>query len=167
MIRLQGSGLRWLKVFHLIAVSCWLGGAVSLLSLYFLKKGVTDGNVLYGINQSIHHADIAIIVIPGALGCLFTGLIYSLFSNWGFFRQPWLIVKWIITVAAILFGTFCLGPWETTMMELSGELGIAAMKNAEYLHNQKMNLIFGTAQALILAITICISVFKPWKKSKA
>jgi uncharacterized membrane protein len=56
MPRLKAKGLKWLKGFHLIAVSCWIGGAVSLILLYFLKNNVTDGNVLYGINKSIHRS---------------------------------------------------------------------------------------------------------------
>jgi uncharacterized membrane protein len=164
MPKLTAKGLKWLKGFHLVAVSCWIGGGVSLILLYFLKNGVEDGNILYGINQSIHHVDIAVVVIPGALGCLITGLIYSSFSNWGFFKHGWLIFKWIVTVAAILFGTFFLGPWETVMMEISGKLGISSLNNPEYLYNQKMNLIFGATRILVLMVTIFISIFKPWKK---
>lgn len=148
----------------MIAVSCWLGGAVSLLLLYFLKRGVSDGSVLYGINQSIHHVDISVVVIPGAFGCLITGCIYSMFSNWGFFKQNWLIFKWIVTVGAILFGTFFLGPWETEMMYISGDLGLTALVDKDYLYNEKMNLIFGSVQCFILMMTIFISIFKPWKK---
>ena len=146
MRKLGAKGQKWLKGFHLVAVSCWIGGGVSLILLYFLKNGVEDGNILYGINQSIHHVDIAVVVIPGALGCLFTGLIYSSFSNWGFFKHGWMIFKWIVTVVAILFGTFFLGPWETTMMEISGKFGISSLGNPEYLYSQKMNLIFGATQ---------------------
>ena len=164
MPKLSAKGLKWLKGFHLVAVSCWVGGGVSLILLYFLKSGMEDGNILYGINQSIHHVDIAVVVIPGALGCLFTGLIYSSFSNWGFFKHGWMIFKWIVTVAAILSGTFFLGPWETTMMEISGKLGISSLSNPEYLYNQKMNLIFGATQILVLMVTVFISIFKPWKK---
>ena len=166
MLKLKADGLRWLKGFHLIAVSCWVGGALSLILLYFLKGGVTDGSVLYGINQSIHHVDMAVVVIPGAFGCLITGLIYSSFSNWGFFKHTWLIFKWITTVTAILFGTFFLGPWETKVMEISGKLGMSSLTDQAYLYNEKMNLIFGTVQCLLLMITIFISIFKPWKKSK-
>jgi len=167
MLKLSAKGLRWLKGFHLIAVSCWIGGAVALLLLYFLKNGVTDGSVLYGINQSIHHVDMVVVVIPGAFGCLITGLLYSTFSNWGFFKHNWLIFKWIITVAAILFGTFFLGPWETTMMEISGKLGISSLNDQSYLYNQKMNVIFGGIQCIVLMITVFISIFKPWKKKKS
>jgi len=167
MLKLSAKRLRWLKGFHLIAVSCWIGGAVALLLLYFLKNGVTDGSVLYGINQSIHHVDMVVVVIPGAFGCLITGLLYSTFSNWGFFKHKWLIFKWIITVAAILFGTFFLGPWETTVMEISGKLGISSLNDQSYLYNQKMNVIFGGIQCIVLMIIVFISIFKPWKKKKS
>jgi hypothetical protein len=63
----------------------------------------------------------AVVVVPGAFGCLATGSIYSSFSNRGFFKHNWMIFKWVVTVAAILFGTFFLGPWETNMMEISGK----------------------------------------------
>ncbi|MCF8095947.1 MAG: hypothetical protein K9J79_11375, partial [Desulfobacteraceae bacterium] len=129
MLKLKAKGLKWVKFFHMITVACWVGGGVSLLLLYFLKGGGTDGGVLYGINKSIHHIDIYVVVIPGAIGCLITGLIYSSLSNWGFFKHKWLIFKWIVTVAAILSGTFFLGPWETKMMEISGDLGIASLND--------------------------------------
>jgi uncharacterized membrane protein len=166
MPKLKAKGLKWLKGFHLIAVSCWIGGAVALLLLYFLKNGVADGGVLYGMNQSIHHVDMAVVVIPGAFGCLVTGLIYSSFSNWGFFKHTWLVFKWIVTVSAILFGTFFLGPWETNMMEISGKLGLSSLNDPVYLYNEKMNMIFGTVQVFILLTTIFISIFKPWKSKK-
>ena len=166
MPKLKAKGLKWLKGFHMIAVSCWVGGAVALILLYFLKNGVDDGGVLYGINQSVHHVDMAVVVIPGAFGCLVTGLIYSSFSDWGFFKHNWIIFKWVVTVAAILFGTFYLGPWEANMMEISGRIGISSLSNSEYLYSEKMNLIFGTIQGLVLMTTIFISIFKPWKSKK-
>jgi len=164
MIKLNTNGLRWLKGFHLIAAASWVGGVVSLMLLYFLKKGISDGGVLYGINQSIHHVDMWVVVTPGAFGCLSTGLIYSIFSNWGFFKHKWLVVKWIITIVAILSGTFFLGPWETGMLEISGKLGAAALRDPAYLYNEKMNFIFGVVQCFLLMLTLFISVFKPWKK---
>lgn len=157
MFKLKSQQLKWLKCFHLIAVSCWVGGAVSLMLLYFLKSGVADGGVLYGINQSIHHVDKIVVVIPGAFGCLVTGLIYSSFSNWGFFKQTWLIFKWIVTVSAIIFGTFFLGPWETTMMEISGKLGMSSLSDQAYLYNERMNFTFGFIQVLVLILRVPLS----------
>ncbi len=167
MPELKSRGLKWLKSFHLIAVSCWVGGAVSLILLYFLKSGVADGGVLYGMNQSIHYVDKVVVVIPGAFGCLLTGLLYSSCTRWGFFKHGWLTIKWIVTVGAILFGTFFLGPWETTMMEISGKIGAACLHDQNYLYNERMNFIFGSIQVLILIITVFVSMFKPWKSPAA
>ena len=77
-----------------------------------------------------------------------------------------MIWKWIVTVSAILFGTFYLGPWETEMMEISGKSGLAALGDASYLYNQRMNLLCGALQCMILMVTVFISIFKPWKKRK-
>ncbi len=166
MRKLGPTGLKWLKGFHLFTVCCWIGGAVSLSLLYFIKENPADGGVLFGINQSIHHVDMAVVVAPGAFGCLITGLLYGIFTRWGFFKHGWMIFKWILTVAAILFGTFCLGPWETEMMNISGKLGLGALKDAAYLYNQAMNLWFGALQALLLVVTLFISIFKPWKNNR-
>ena len=163
MYKLGTTGLKWLKTLHLVAVSCWVGGAIALLLLFFLKNGVMDGGALYGINQSIHFVDLKVVVIPGAFGCLLTGLAYGIFTRWGFFKQGWMIFKWVVTIGAILFGTFFLGPWETKMLEISAKLGLAALDNPMYLHNQFMHAIFGAVQTLVLILTLGVSIFKPWK----
>lgn len=164
MPTLGSTGTKWLKGLHLLAVACWIGGGTALVLLYFLKPGHdASGGVLYGINQAIHRVDMAVVVIPGAFGCLLTGLCYSLFTGWGFFRHGWLILKWTVTVAAIVFGTVCLGPWERTMMIRSGELGLAALRDPAYLRSEHLNLLWGAAQVAVLMVLVFVSIFKPWK----
>jgi hypothetical protein len=77
-----------------------------------------------------------------------------------------LIVKWAITIIAILSGTFYLGPWENAMLEISGKLGISALSDHAYLYNEKMNFIFGMVQCSLLIFALFVSIFKPWKKKK-
>ncbi|WP_338667565.1 hypothetical protein [Pseudodesulfovibrio methanolicus] len=163
MLKLGPGGRKWLKGLHLCTVACWVGGGVALILLYFLKSGVTDGGVLYGMNRAIHHVDSYVVVIPGAFGCLLTGLAYSLFTGFGFVKHGWVILKWAVTVSAIAFGTVCLGPWERAMMDISGRLGAGALSDAAYLHNERMNFIWGLVQVAVLAATVFVSVFKPWK----
>jgi uncharacterized membrane protein len=164
VLHFSPGGQRWLKGAHLLCACCWIGGAVSLLLLYFLKASVGSGAELFGVNRSIHFVDMAVVVIPGAFGSLLTGLLYSLCTEWGFFKHTWIVVKWVVTILAILFGTFYLGPWETGMMRISGELGLEALQNADYLHNQRMNLLFGALQLGVLIVTLFISIFKPWRR---
>lgn len=72
-----------------------------------------------------------------------------------------MIFKWVMTVAAILFGTFFLGPWEEIMMTISEKPGIASLGDSDYLYNQQMNIVFGSVQVTVLIITVFVSVFKP------
>jgi len=78
----------------------------------------------------------------------------------------WIAVKWLATVAAILFGTFFLGPWEEVMMEISGRLGILSLTDETYLQTQRMNIIGGFFQCALLLCLMFISVFKPWAGKK-
>jgi hypothetical protein len=82
--------------------------------------------------------------------------LYSI--NRSFFRYTWLVVKWIVTIAAILFDTFFLGPWETAIMDISDNIGIAALQDPSYLRNQQMNMLFCTLQLLLLLATVFISM---------
>lgn len=162
-MRLSTAGQKWLKGLHLTAVACWIGGGVSLLVLYFLKQGVDDGMVLYGVNQAAHHVDTWVVVVPGAFGCLLTGFAYSLLTGWGFIRHGWVIIKWVVTISAIVFGTICLGPWEEGMMAISGQLGMKAVTDVAYVYNEQMNFTWGLVQVSILMVTVFVSIFKPWK----
>jgi len=158
---------KWLKCFHLLAVTGWAGGAFSLLLLHFLRfKGFSSGNDLYGIDRASHLVDMGVIVILGATGCFVTGLLYSIFTNWGFFRHRWIMVKWIITIFCILFGTFFLGPWETTMVNISRELGNAALRDEKYISSMYLNFWFGLLQIILIIFVTFISVFKPWRRNQ-
>jgi uncharacterized membrane protein len=164
MLKLGARGQRWLKTLHLFAVACWVGGAVSLMQLHLLRlEPLPQGGALAGIDMAAHAVDMGVVVLLGAMSCLCTGLAYSVCTGWGFFRHRWLTVKWALTVAAIVFGTACLGPWETAMGEISARLGLGALSDPDYLWNRRMNLGFGLVQVLALVFTLWLSVFKPWK----
>lgn len=121
-----------------------------------------SGAELFAANSAVKLID-DFIIIPAALGSLLTGLLYSIFTHWGFFRHRWVTVKWVITVATILFGTFWLGPWLNGLTAISGATGLAALQDPEYLRLRGMNTLFGYMQLSLLIATVFISVLKPWK----
>ena len=49
------------------------------------------------------------LIIVGAVGCVLTGILYGLFTNWGFFRHRWITIKWLLTVLMVAMGIF---PWD-------------------------------------------------------
>ncbi|MBW1732303.1 MAG: hypothetical protein JRH08_19290 [Deltaproteobacteria bacterium] len=164
MKKLSGKGQMWLKGFHIFFACLWIGAAVCLtLMNIFLKAG--DGKVLYGINLSMKFID-DFIIIPGAMGSLLTGLIYSIFTGWGWFKHNWVIIKWVINIFGVIFGTFWLGQWVNGLVPISAAQGIGALSNQTYMHNKNMVLIWGTFQLCTLIFAVFISILKPWRRSR-
>ena len=94
---------------------------------------------------------------------MLTGLLYSIWTRWGWFKHRWITVKWVICVFGVVFGTYPLGPWLEGMMHMAGDEGLAALSSPEYRHNQGMLMIFGTFQGLTITFAVFLSTLKPWK----
>lgn len=163
MRKLTGNETRWLKVVHLLFVAAWIGGQISFLLIQTIKYQLALPEHQYGILAALKAID-DVVIVGGALGCLITGLIYSLLTPWGFFKFRWLTFKWTATVTLILFGTFFLGPWMNEMAAISAAEYAAAMINPSYIHDEKMNMMWGSLQFGINLMLVVISVLKPWRK---
>ena len=164
MAKMSARGQKWLKSFHVFCGCLWVGAAVSLnMGNLFLRP--SDGMELYGAALVLKFID-DFIIIPGALGSLLTGLIYSVWTNWGWFKHRWIAVKWFINVGGVLFGTFFLGPWLNSLPPLAREKGLAVLIDPVFVQNRNNLLIYGTVQMLTLIFALFISILKPWKKGK-
>ena len=165
MRKLTAGQMAWLKVFHLLFVGAWIGGQMSFILIQNVKYQLALPAHQYGIIAALKAID-DIVIIGGAVGCLFTGLVYSLATSWGFFKYRWVTVKWITTVLLILFGTFFLGPWINEMAYISANEYASALVNLNYLYDEKMNTAWGSIQFGINIFLVIISVLKPWKRLK-
>lgn len=161
MNKLTGTKRNWLKAFHIFFSGAWVGAALSMLTIGFLAGAPESGGELHGYAASVKLID-DYVIIASALGSLFTGLLLSWLTNWGFFKYYWIIVKLAVTVGAVLFGTFFLGPWVNAIEAYSAKHGLESLQNAWFLSRFRMNLGFGSVQALLICAMIFISVLKPW-----
>lgn len=164
MAQFSTTGQKYLKCVHLFFVCMWIGGGLSLVLLQW-TAAPSGGDELYAVNASMKLID-DFIIVPGALGSLLTGLLYSLGTNWGFFRHRWVVVKWALTVAQVLFGTFALGPWLNGNEAIAKAERALALQNPVFLHNREMNSLWGTAQVALLVVMVWISVVKPWRERR-
>ncbi len=164
MGNLNARGQRILKIFHLICAGLWIGGAVALSLMIAALGPALSGAELLGYDVARKFVD-DLIIIPGAMGCLLSGLLISVFTPWGFFKHRWVTVKWILTVACILFGTFVLGPMVNGQPPISLALGLEALTDPVYMANRDRNLLWGGLQVLLIFFMVAISVLKPWKKA--
>ena len=100
---------RYLKFAHLFFAALWGGGATTFVLLFCLfhpstaHEQITFSKILFYIDF--------IIVGPGAGGCLATGLIYSLYGNWGFFKFRWITLKYVINILFITYGMLVFLPF--------------------------------------------------------
>ena len=163
MKKLSSKGQRWLKTIHIFFACLWIGGVLSLI-LMMIFLNAENGLELYGIHVSMEFIDY-IIIAPGGMGSLLTGLLYSIFTNWGWFKHRWVIVKWCINLYGAILGTFWLGPWLNKMVDIVHSEGMAALSDQAYIHNKAMSLSFGSFQLLTLFLALYLSVHKPRMKN--
>lgn len=163
MYRLKKRGMQALKIFHLLGVSCWVGGAVAMILLNLYSAGATREGMLYGMNFSSHVVDMWVVVTLGLGTCAFTGLLYGLLAPWGFFRQRWVAVKWLVTAICFASGWLFLGRWEAVLLELSEAAGNAALREAAYTQVRALHLAGSLGQLALLVFLVALSVVRPWK----
>lgn len=164
MNKLSPKGTRILKIIHLIFAAMWLGGALGLT--FLLLDSVPDNSGAMFMRARAAQVVDDYIIIPGALGCLFTGLVYSIWTNWGFFKHKWVTVKWILTVAMILFGTFVMGPMVNGNVYLIEDIDLYNADNITYFKNVSNNITAGLFQITAMLFVFVISVIKPWRSKR-
>lgn len=154
---------RRLFVFlHATFSSLWIGGALSMLILIFLKQ-TNNGDQLLAYNTAVKLID-DFVIIGSANGVLLTGIILSWKTPWGFFKHWWVAIKFVLTIAMAVFGTVALGPWTNESVTLVQKMGIEAINNNQYQHMQQMQMIFGPLQFSMMLFLLYLTVYKPFKK---
>jgi hypothetical protein len=94
------------------------------------------------------------VIVPCSLAALLTGLVQSLGTEWGLFRHYWVLVKFLLTVVAVVVLLLHLPTMSRVAeMTLSGE-DFAALRIQLLIHAVGGFLVLFTATAL--------SIYKPW-----
>ncbi|WP_320171149.1 DUF2269 family protein [Maridesulfovibrio sp.] len=163
MRKLTPVEAKWNKTFHMLSACLWGGGAFAMVLLHSMFSPVS-GEALYGRDICLKIID-QYVVTAGAFGCLISGLIYALMSNWGFFKFKWLIIKWAVNIGFIVFGFIFYMPWLDHMSRLSGNAKEMVLQTPEYLRSQTLNEITSFAVFGCLVMLVWLSVFKPWGRT--
>lgn len=164
MKKLGTIGLKILKICHLLFAVMWIGGVMALVSL---QLGATPDTKEMMYMAAVAHLIVDdFFLIPGGIGIVITAIVYGIFTGWGFFKQRWLAIKWILTVLLVIIG--------------AGYMGVIIKENAVYAQNMLSEnictdvywnnvyhvAIAGIVQIIGFVFIVIISVIKPWKKKK-
>lgn len=165
MMTLTAFQQKLLKTIHLITASVWLSSVMTLMLLPVISKKITTGDEFYMYNLVYYFIDMFILT-PAAVFTLLTGLIYSVFTKWGFIKHGWLVYKWIITLFIIITGTFYLGPLVEKLLEISNDKRLAALEDQFYLQGEMIGIYASVINYVLLILAVIVSVYKPWKNLK-
>lgn len=157
---LSPKGMKTIKMFHVLFASWWIGALVAMCFLSFWQA--KSGDELYTLLSAILLAD-DFVLIPGATMVFITAVIYGIKTNFGFFKQRWLVAKWIIALTVAIIGTFYHHPMIIEAINILDKGRDAAMNDPHVLFTIQQTKLYALQFAALLAIVI-ISVFKPWTK---
>jgi hypothetical protein len=151
----------WLVTAHLAFGGIWLGTGLCLVIIGIKNANTINGDALHAINEISKFLD-DFVIIPTASLSLLTGFFLSWWTNWGFTKHYWVMAKWVLTVAAIVFGTFWLGPWLNAMTSISATERLQALQNPLYMFDRQGTIWGGLMVTICLLAIVAISLLKPW-----
>lgn len=162
MKKLGQKGTKVLKLVHLLLVILFLGGIISSLAINSVIDISTFDKAYSSYESSIIISDY--VVKYGAQGTLLIGIVYGLFTNWGFFKHRWIAAKWVLWIAQTFIGIFMVDRLMVSNMALLESEGAKALSNPIFLQNHVTRQYVVIFQIVLSVIIICISVWKPWRK---
>jgi hypothetical protein len=161
MIQLNTFGMKILKFFHIIFLTFW-AGAVFYLFMGFMICKYQDENFITGMIKGIELYD-KYIIIPSMFGLLITGLIYSIFTAWGFKKYYWIIIKWVMTISFVYIGSIVADNVDSKLLTIISRNNFSK-NDPEFLATLlKAQQVFGI-MILMFMIVVLISIFKPFGK---
>lgn len=162
---LPPTAQRILKWIHILFAALFLGGISSLLLIQILRNGILTDQPPFPIDF-ISYQLFDYTITYSSYGILFTAILYGLFTGWGFFKQYWIIAKWIGFILLFLLVWFRMGPSINGMVALSdGEFQLPGA-HLKYTNFSNQGIRFLSLSVFLLSIIFLISVFKPWGKRK-
>ena len=167
---LMGPGLRkFALTLHVITSVGWLGAVATFLVLAIAGVTSRDAVTVRAVYLAMDVASWYIIV-PLSFASPVTGLVQSLGTSWGLFRQYWVLVKLLMTLPSTFLLMVHMGPID----HVAGMVAAPGFSSTD-LHGMRVQLVVEAGAALlVLSTATVLSVYKPrgmtgygWRKQQA
>lgn len=149
-----------LKYVHTTTACIWIGSGLCVLVLLHDGRQTGDSDELFALNSAIASID-DLLIKPSAAGAFVSGLLLCLLTNWKALRHRWVMVKLILTLAAIVFGALCLGPWLRELSFIAAADRMAVFDDLKYASTCQIGYASGILQTALLLLLLLLSIFKP------
>lgn len=163
-------GLRKLTLTaHVITSVGWLGAVAAFLALALVGLAGRDA----GIVRAVYPAMDTIawyVIVPLSFASPSTGILLSLGTAWGLFRQYWVLLKLLMTIPSTLLLLVHIGP----IAYMAGAAADPAFPAADIHGMQLQILIEAVVASFVLLLATVLSVYKPkgvtrygWRRQQA
>jgi hypothetical protein len=145
---------------HIVFSVGWIGAVAGFLVLSIAGLTSKDTEVVRGAYLAMNLIGLYIIV-PLSLAALLTGLIQSLGTNWGLFRHYWVLVKFLLTIFAII--ALLMHQFSAVRQAASLVSQAAGGMRGAALAQVGTQLVGVASVAIVLLLVLTtLSVYKPW-----
>lgn len=103
------TGRLWIISTHVVISLTWAVTAGLLVLIQFgqAERAFPTQVVVAELSKFLDD----VVIIPCASLSLLSGLVLCAITPWGYFKHWWVVIKGLLTVSLIFFGTVALGPW--------------------------------------------------------
>ena len=148
----------WLLAHVAISVG-WFGGAYAMLVMGIAAL-THHGEALRPAAYELMHLSDAMIMIPGSLAALGTGLVLAFYTQYRLLHFWWVVVKLVLTVGAMVFAYIYVATNVRTAIAATEHDPGADIERLE------QSVIAGSVvMLLVLFATTVLSVVKPWGRT--
>lgn len=154
-MKLNKAGMQWMRVLHVLTSSIWFGSVVCICGLTvicFFQLSKNDFLTIAPLVPELYKK----VVMPVAILTIIQGIIFGFFSNWGFFKFKWVLLKWLLVLLIILCtGVGGIGQMYSALAKVEATHFVGGFTDGG------LALLFISLQTLFMLIMVVLSVFKP------
>jgi hypothetical protein len=99
-----------------------------------------------------------------ALLSLITGIMLSVWTQWGLFKHYWVAVKLVLTIVTIMIGILFLDQWTAVLVDLVNDMGFSSLQNQEFQTTWFSIMLTAFFNLLCLVFMVFITYYKPFGK---
>ncbi len=161
--RLTPTARKWLLVTHIVVSVGWLGLNVGNLTLAITGLSTDDPTTQHAVFQAMYVVG-GTLLIPVSLLAFASGVSLALLTHWGLFRYRWVIVKFSLTLIAVVLLPLSLLPGLRELSELMS--ATPADELADLGASGPQILAAGLVSTTMYVTNAVLSVLKPWGRTK-
>ncbi len=156
---------RWLKTLHIASAGVWLGALTSIVLLHFLGPASSEARERFGLDLAAYQIHEQLLFWAFVI-TLCTGLLFSLFTKWGFFVHYWLIAKWALALCLFALTLWFQSPALSGVVALS-DAGLSEFNGQSYQAYRSQSSTLALSQLAIVVFIFGISTLKPWGRRQS